>query len=212
MQPRCEADQELLQFDLRELDKFRRLTAHKEIATACAMNYCETHGVCPPTWLVAAASALMIDLLKREKTTRRGSNASHLARFHQELKDNERWDAVMQVRRIRSMAMQDDTALKTRPERKVTGRFTKSHKKRKEWLKQGTFDCAAILLKGRDAHVSAFGVRKSYKKMEKSRKDPAYAVGAWFDDPFLKKLNLQGSLERKPGTNTFLFLPSQKGT
>jgi hypothetical protein len=207
MRPRCAADQGLLQFDLQELDKFRRLTEHKEIATARAMDYCATHQVCPPEWLVAAATSLMIDLLKREKTSRRGSNASFLARFHQELKDTERWDAVMEVRRIRSMAKRDDDALKGRPERKVTDRFMRSHKKREEWLKQDIFECAAILLRGRDAHVTAHGVRKSYKKVEKALKDPSCAIGAWFDDPFLKSLGLQGLHDRKPGRNTFLFLP-----
>jgi hypothetical protein len=207
MQPSCEACRPPSKFDLRELDKFRRLTEHKEIATARAMDYCETHQVCPPEWLAAAAASLMIELLKREKTSRRGSNASFLARFHQELKDTERWDAVMQVRRVRSEARQDDSALKARPKRQVTDSFMRSHKKRDEWLKQDTFECAAILLRGRDAHVTAHGVRRSYKKVEKALKDPAYATGAWFDDPFLKRLGLQGLDERKPGTNTFLFLP-----
>jgi hypothetical protein len=203
----CEADQELLKFDLRELDKFRRLTAHKEIATARAMDYCATHQVCPPEWLVAEAASLLIELLKREKTTRRGSNASYLARFHQERKNTERWDAVLEVRRIRSMARRDETALKRSPERKVTDSFKRSHQKRREWLKQGTFECAADRLKGRDAHVTAYGVRNSYRKMEKSRKEPSNAIGAWFDDPFLNKLGLQGVLDRKPGTKPFLFLP-----
>jgi hypothetical protein len=206
MRPCCEADQGLLEFDLRELDKFRKLSAHKEIAIARAMDYCETHDVCPPGWLVAASSALMIDLLKREKTTRRGSNAGHLARFHQELKDTERWDAVMEVRRIRSMAKQDDKVLKSHPNR-ATDLYKASHNKRKEWLKQGTFECAAILLERRDAHVTAYGVRKSYKKVERSLRDPSYRIGAWFEDPFLNKLGLQGVHDRKPGTNTFLFLP-----
>jgi hypothetical protein len=203
----CEADQGLLGFDLRELDKFRRMTEHKEIATARAMDYCETHQVCPPEWLVAAAASLMIELLKREKTSRRGSNASFLARFHQEQKDIERWDAVMEVRRVRSMARQDDDALNAFPKREVTDSFMRSHKKRDEWLKQDTFECAAILLRGRDAHVTAHGVRRSYKKVEKALKDPSCAIGAWFDDPFLKRLGLQGLHERKPGTNTFLFVP-----
>jgi len=207
MRPRCKSDQGLLNFDFRELDKFRRSTDHKEIATAAAMNYCSTHLVCPPEWLVAAAADLLTELLKREKTTRRGSNASCLARFHQERKDLERWDAVMEVRRIRSMAQQDKNALKRSPKLEVTNSFTRSHKKRKEWLKQGTFECAAILLKGRDAYVTAYGVRNSYKKMEKSLNDPSHAIGAWFDDAFLKKLGLQDTHERKPGTNIFLFLP-----
>jgi hypothetical protein len=201
---RCEADQGLLEFDLRELDKFRRLTEHKEIATARAMDYCATRQVCPPEWLVVEAASLMIELLKREKTNRRGSTASHLARFHQELKDVERWDAVLEVRRIREEARHDDSVLKARP-RVLPDGLKRSYENRKEWLKQGTFECAASLLEGRDAYVTAYGVRKSYQKVERYRNDPSSAIGAWFEDPFLNKLGIQGALDRKPGKKTFLF-------
>jgi hypothetical protein len=202
---RCEADQGLLKFDLRELDKFRRLTEHKEIAMARAMDYCATHQVCPPEWLVVAAAALMIELLKREKTTRRGANASNLARFHQELKDTERWGAVMEVRTIRARARSDDNVLKACPRHVVSDSFKRSHGKRKEWLMQGTFECAASLLEGRDARVTPYAVRKSFQKVERARKGPSFAGGAWFDHPFLKKLGLQGPLDRKPGKKSFLF-------
>jgi hypothetical protein len=91
-------------FDLRELDSLRRLDSHQEIAIARAMDYCATHQIHPPEWLVEAAALLVVDLLKREKSTQRGRTASCLARFRHEFWDMERWDAVQEVRRIRSMA------------------------------------------------------------------------------------------------------------
>jgi hypothetical protein len=112
----------------------------------------------------------------------------------------------MEVRRIRGMAKHDASVLKANPNRVLTGTVKRSYEKRREWLKQGTFECAALLLEGRDAHVTAYGVRASYRRLERSRKEPSYAVGAWFEDPFLNKLGIQGALDRKPGKKTFLFL------
>jgi hypothetical protein len=193
-------------FDLRELDKFRRLENHREIATARAMDYCATNQICPPEWLVVEAASLMVELLKREKSTKRGSTSGHLARFHQELKNTERWFAVKEVQRIREMAEQDDNALKANPKRVLPKNFRAQHMRRRAWLDQGTFECAADLLEGRDAYVSCHGVRSSYMEVEKCRKSPSYNVGAWFDDAFLNKLGLQGALDRKPGKKVFLFL------
>src|SRR5260370_35801604 len=98
-----ETDRAPSEFDLRELDKFRRLTEHKEIATACAMYYCAIQQICPPEWLVAASASLMIELLKRGKTTRRGRNGSYLARFWKGHLERERWNAGQEVPKIRGM-------------------------------------------------------------------------------------------------------------
>ena len=201
-----EPDRTPTEFDLRELDKFRALEKHREIATARAMDYCATQQICPPEWLVVAAASLMVELLKREKSTKKGSTSSHLARFHQELKNTERWFAVMDVQRIREMAEQDNNAVKANPKRVLPKNFRAQHMKRRAWLDQGTFECAAELLEGRDAYVSPHGVRSSYREVQKRRKNPSYAIGAWFDDAFLNKLGLQGAHDRKPGKKVFLFL------
>src|ERR1700689_1763216 len=110
MQSRCEADH--LEYHLRELDKFRRLSDHKEIGTAGAMDYCARYQVCPPEWLVAAANSLLIELLKREKTKKRGRAGSYIARFRQHLWVTERWFAVKEVHGVRSSATRDDEVLK----------------------------------------------------------------------------------------------------
>ena len=189
--------------DLRELDILRRLTSHNEIAIARAMDYCATYQIHPPEWLVEAAALLMVDLLKREKSVRRGRTASCLARFRHEHWDLERWGAVQEVRRIRSMARRDDDVLRANPNRQVTDRWRESHQKRKDWLKFDNFECAAILLKGQRAHASPSAIRRSYNRVQRARTHGPVALGAWFDDPFLTKLGLK----REPDTKTFLFLP-----
>jgi hypothetical protein len=135
-----------------------------------------------------------------------GSTSSHLARFHQELKNAERWSAVKDVQRIRQMAKQDNNALKAKPKRVLSKDLRARLMKRRAWLDKGTFECAADLLEGRDAYVSCHGVRSSYMEVEKCRKTPSYCVGAWFEDAFLNKLGLQGAHDRKPGKKVFLFL------
>src|SRR5581483_2114527 len=103
------------EFDLRELDKFKKLSAHYEIAIARAIDYCATNKIRPPDWLVKELASLTINLLKREKASGRGRTATHVARFRHEYWDVERWDAVHEVRRIRSRVSQDDAVLKTFP-------------------------------------------------------------------------------------------------
>jgi hypothetical protein len=201
----CPPDRAPYDMDLQELDKLRTLSDHPEIATVRAMDYCATHNICPPTWLVASAASLMIELLKREKTSKRGRTASCLARFRQEFWDLERWDAVNEVRRVRGMARRDDEALKTHPKQPVTDAWRRGYQRRRKWLKLGTFECATYFLAGRDAHATASAIRTSYRKIEKSLVKASPLVGAWFDDAFLRKLGMQGLLDRKPGAKTFLF-------
>jgi hypothetical protein len=207
MKPCCEADHVSLEYHLRELDKFRRLSDHKEIATARAMDYCARYRICPPEWLVAAANSLLTELLKREKTSRRGRAGSYLARFRQQLWDTERWFAVKEVHRVRSSAKCDDEVLKSYPDLAVGDDRRKFFEKRKKWLKQGTLECASKILAGRMANTGTAAIRHSYRKIENGRKrHPEEMVGAWFDDDFLGALGLQKSYDLKPGYKNGLYL------
>lgn len=202
-----EVDRVPSDFDLRELDKFRALRHHKEIAMVRAMDFCAEHRVCPPQWLVEAAASIMIEQLKCEKTTRRGCKGSRIANFRQEFRDVERWDAVKQVREIREKFRRNDKILKAEAELPVTDGWKRHHEKQRRWLKQGTFACASRLLVGRDAGVaSPHAIRKSFRKIEGTLKGPTPPAGAWFSEAFLKKLGLQDYSERKPGTNLFGIL------
>jgi len=196
-------DRTPMSMDLRELDVLRQLNSHKEIATARAMDYCATHQINPPEWLVESAASLMVDLLKREKSSRRGRAAGCLARFRQQYWDTERWDAVHEVRRVRDMAKQDRDALESDPDRAVSDGWKKVQKKRNDWLKQGTFEWSTQLLRGRDAYASPSAIRASYRRVERSK--GSHVLGAWFDDPFLRRLGLQAVPDRKPGTKPSLY-------
>lgn len=200
MRPCCDADQVSMEYHLQELDKFRRLSDHKEIATARALDYCARYQICPPEWLVAVANSLLIDLLRREKTTRRGRAGSYLARFRQERWDTERWNAVKEVHRVRASAKSDDEVLKSYPDVAVDDNRRKFFERRKRWLKQGTFECASKILAGREANTGTAAIRRSYRKIKnEATRNPEKMVGAWFDDDFLGALGLQKSYELKPG-------------
>jgi hypothetical protein len=201
MEPTHEGSKPLSDFDARELDNLRKLTSHKEIALARAMHYCATNRLCPPQWLVEDVVSLLIELLKREKITRRGRSASRLARFHQELKDVERWFAVKDVQTMRRRARDDETFRRSHPNRDLTEARKRDFEKRRKWLKFDNFECAAKMLVGRDAKTNPPGIRASYREIENKRKNhPELMVGAWFDDAFLKALGFQTSYERDPGT------------
>ena|SRR5258708_4004206 len=149
----------------------------------------------------------MIERLKCEKTTKRGCKGSRIAKFRQEFRDVERWDAVKQVREIREKLRRNDKTLKAKPELPVTDGGKRHHEKQRKWLKQGTFECASKLLVGRDAGVaSPYAIRKSFRKIEATLKGPIPPAGAWFSEAFLKKLGLQDYSERKAGTNMFGIL------
>jgi hypothetical protein len=104
------------------------------------------------------------------------------------------------------MARQDEKALKQDPNRKLQKSWWRAYEKRKRWLKSDNFECAVTLLEGRDAIAGPSAIRRSYISVERALRERTLALEAWFDDGFLRKLGIQGLLDRKPGTKTFLFL------
>jgi len=112
-----------------------------------------------------------------------------------------------QVREIREKLRGNEKALKALPKSPANDGHKRHYERQRKWLKQGTFACASKLLVGRDAGVaSPYAIRKSFRKVEATRKGPIPPAGAWFSEAFLKKLGLQDYSERKPGTNMFGIL------
>jgi hypothetical protein len=192
------------EFDKRELAKFRRV-GFSEIGIARALHYCTEHSITPPNWVIQEASDLLIKLLRGDKPHRKGRLANYVTEFNQELRDTERWSAVREVREIRAVAREDTKAFARCPNR-LPAEIC-SHAERKIWLKQSNFECAADLLRGRNAYATPSAIKQSYRRIECKRKlQPQTCVGAWFSDSFLKKLRLEQSHERRPGHKTLLFI------
>src|SRR2546428_479745 len=91
----------------RNLNELKALTVHRELATAAALDYCDRHKVSAPPWLVERASGLILELLKREKGTRRGRVGNAITRYRNDQWDVERWDAVEAIRRVREKTKYD---------------------------------------------------------------------------------------------------------
>lgn len=182
---------EPLDIDLKHLNMFQKQIPQKEIATARAMYYCAQHEITPPDWLVMKAALALIELLKREKPGKRGRAAGQLARFRYELMHIERWNAVMEVRRIRSSARHDDSVLRAHPDLDPGGKGRKRERARKAWLKLDNFELAAELLEGESSYASPSAIRASYRKVEKAISDGTNMLGVWLDDDFLSKLGVK---------------------
>jgi hypothetical protein len=180
----------------RDLNELKNLTAHQDLGAVAALNYCVDIGICAPPWVQEAILQLVTDLLKREKAQRRGRAAGRVARLQQDQWDLERWDAVLEVRRMRE---------KVRRELKLHAEYGRephhSLKKLDAWFGHGTFACASMLLTGRNARAGVEAMKASYRRVKRNFEDRAAATSYHvFDGGFLKKLGLEDLHDRKPGT------------
>ena len=185
----------------RELNEMRRLTVHKELAVAAAMDYCAEEGICAPPWLAVEAAALIRDLLKREKAQKRGRAAGHIARYRQDLCDVERWDAVEAARRIKKKAKDEIELMRSYGKRFEGTPHLRNYERLLAWSRHGTFECASMYLTGRDAKASAETMRASYRRCKRrSGTGPTPNRYYLFDERFLVKLGFPRLTDRKPGT------------
>src|SRR6186997_3143495 len=119
-----------------ELERHRKSAVHNDIAVAAAMYYCAEEKICPPPWLVAASANLMIELLKKEKSKKRGRAAGRVARCRQDLYDFDRWNAVHQIRELKDKNKNELESLKTYGD--IDQRHAKRIHKTRAWLRYGT--------------------------------------------------------------------------
>jgi hypothetical protein len=185
--------------DERYLDGLRRCTAHKELVVAAALHYCAEMQIIPPKWVLAESSALMCELLKREKAQTRGRATGHLARYRQDMWDIERWNAVDQIRRIREKIHHEEELLKANPDWQPD-RFTEHNRKMRRWLRRhGTFACASMYLYGRYSRVGADAMKASHRRVQHANEDPSN-TRYWYIDPrFLWDVGIDDRIE-VPGT------------
>ncbi len=192
----CETPSPTDKINERELNELKNLSAHQDIAAVAALDYCVEHEIPPPPWVTEAALQVLVDLLKREKSQKRGRSAGRVARLQQDQWDLERWDAVLQARRIRERARKE---LALHREYHLVPHH--SLEKLDAWLDNKTFACATMLLSGRNARAGVDAMKASYRKVKRNFEDPTAATNYHvFDGRFLKKLGLEDLHERKPGT------------
>lgn len=182
----------------RYLDGLKRCAAHKELAAAAALHFCAEHRIVPPKWVLTAASKLICDLLRGDNAKTRGRTANFLARYRQEMRRVERWNAVKQVRQIRESVEHEEKMINEYAE--IYSEREKAHyKKMREWLGFGTFACASMYLYGRYFRAGAEAIRTSYRKVTRAHKDPTNTQYWYIEPSFLWQIGIDDRIE-VPGT------------
>ena len=185
----------------RELDELKSLTVHRDLAVAAALDYCAEHGITPPQWVVEQAATLLRELLLRERAPGRGRAGNRIARYRNDQRDVERWDAVEAIRRIREKTEYDVKLRRQYGETPENSRSMYHHERMREWLRNGTFECASRYLAGREARIGADGIRASYRRCMRRAGSGSFPDRYYvLDQRFLKKLGIPSLHERKLGT------------
>lgn len=185
----------------RELNEMKNLTVHRELAVGAALDYCAEEGVTPPQWLVERSAALVRELLMREKALEPGRTGNRIARYKNDQRDVERWDAVEAIRRIRTKTEYDAKLRRQYGETPKNSRSMYHHERMLDWLRNGTFECASRYLAGRDARVGADAMRASYRRCIRRAGSGSFPDRYYvLDQRFLKKLGIADLNERSRGT------------
>lgn len=164
----CKPDRPVDRLHELELDQLQRMSTVNDIGFVCGLYLCATQEICPPPWLVKGSAELLIELLKREKSRKRGRAGGRIARYRQDLWDAERHDMVFQIRELRSRAKQEAQTLAQFPERKSSYPHLP---KLQKWLRHGTFECASMALRGGPAFGSPIAIKKSYQRVQKAMRN-----------------------------------------
>jgi hypothetical protein len=171
--------------DEREMEIFRRMyEADVKLAIPAALYYCNEHEFAPPTWLVRAALEFLCDLLKRERSTKRGRSGGTVARYHQDTIDFVRWNEVTVIRDKQAeshrtvtdwadmWAAHADTSAADR-------KYFQEYLDRDRWLGRSlkrAYECVAETLERTEAFGSPESVKRSYREVTQNLRKPREAV------------------------------------
>ena len=147
------------------LAELNAIKFHRELAVAAAFDYCAKEDIPAPMWAVREVADMLLRLLMREKTTRRGRTASCIARYKQDHWDVERWDAVEGIRELKRKIRRECKILREYPHLELS-HYGQHNEKTRAWHRYGDFECAAMTLSGRDARASAQTMRTSHRKVK----------------------------------------------
>jgi hypothetical protein len=181
-----------------ELEKLQK--AHESgviIAVPAALHYCHEHDRVPPPWLIQAALDLLCDLLRREKSTKRGRSAGAVARYRQDMIDFVRWNEVTVLEENQQRSMELMSTYPTCPSPLEADIYTQEGAKA-EWLgtsRSRLYHCVSEVLEKTDAFGSPESIKRSYLQVQRNERDPAKAFRYYLlPYPFLSKLGIEGDL------------------
>lgn len=167
------------------------------LAVPAALDYCLEHGLVPPLWVIQAALDLLCDLLKREKSTKRGRSNGSVARYRQDMIDFLRWNEVdvLLENQQRSIELMSKYPSCPSPGQEA---IYEQEAAKAQWL--GTslsrvYQCVSEVLERTDAFGSPETIEHSYKKVQRNERDPSKAFRYYqLNPPFLRKVGIDDDL------------------
>lgn len=192
-----EPNHALEEFDRREMKNFERMVqASVMVGVPAALHYCAKHEVSVPAWLVRAALDLLCDLLKREKSTKRGRAAGAVARYHQDMIDMTRWNEVC-VLREKQAVIHENVSYYSNTSIASSPRFAEEVV-RAAWFGHSLsriFECVSDQLERTEAFGSPESIKRSYRQVERNNRSPTQAFRYCILDPlFLRMLGINHDL------------------
>jgi hypothetical protein len=185
----------LHEMELERLQKAR--DAGVVIAVPAALDYCLEHDLAPPAWLIQAASDLLCDLLRREKSNKRGRSAGSVARYRQDMVDFVRWNEVEVLGEHQQRSIELMTTYPTCPSPSQSGIYAEEAVKA-EWLgtsRSRIYQCVSEVLERTDAFGSPESIKRSCRQVRRNERNPAHAFRYYLlPHPFLQKLGIDSDL------------------
>src|SRR5262249_46483840 len=145
------------------------------LAAPAALHYCLEHDIAPPRWVAEAALLLLCDLLKREKSKRRGRAGGSVARYRQDMIDFLRWNEVDVLRneQQRSKRLMSEYPVCPAPRLKQT---YDSEVEKAKWLGTSAkrlYECVSEVIEQTEAFGSAESIKRSYRQVQRNNRHPS---------------------------------------
>jgi hypothetical protein len=163
----------------RELNNFERMyEAGSNVAVAGALQFCAEYGISPPQWLVHASLKVVCDLLRREKSTKRGRSTGAIARYRQDMIDYFRWDECVVLEELQ-IKVQD--AIKIYSDVPIPAGLKNRYaeeRQRANWLgttRSRVYECVSQALARTEAFGSPQSIKRSCRQVIRNQADPKRA-------------------------------------
>jgi hypothetical protein len=174
-----------------------RVTWHRELGVAAALDYCAKHELEVPRWVVRETPGVLCNALSRLGSKKRGRSCNPVARYRQDMIDYERYDAVRDVREKQTELREVVDELRSRT--KLPAQMLEEREKMLLWVGHTwlrAYECATMIL----AHTEAFGgpeaMKASYLEVRRNSRDPKQALRYYIlDSSFLNGLGLSTHID-----------------
>jgi hypothetical protein len=158
-----------------ELERCRKAyEAGVTVAVPAALYHCLEYDVEPPRWLLKAALQEQCDLLRREKSKKRGRSVGGIARYRQDKVDFIRWDEVYTLREHQERSIQLMKEYPSCPSPGEAKLYAEEVAKAK-WLGhtwKRLYECASEQLEATEAFGCPDSIKRSWLEVNRNNRHP----------------------------------------